>query len=202
MSLNVIGAGFGRTGTDSMREALNILGFGPCHHMHEVMKHDHQKALWRGLVQGQAPDFDALFAGYTACVDWPSVYYWEELVDLFPEAKVVLTWRSAESWWASMSKTILPFIKKDEPKAVGPWVIRNTFGTDLDDKANAISVYEDHVARVKAKLPADRLLVYELGSGWEPLCTHLGVEVPEIEYPRRNNAAEFNKNNRTDEGAK
>lgn len=194
MTLKVIGAGFGRTGTDSMREALNILGFGPCHHMHEVMAHDRQKALWRGLVRGDAPDFAKLLAGYMSCVDWPSVHYWDELVQLYPDAKVILTWRSAESWWASMTKTILPTVKNSGPDAVGPWMIRQTLGLDLDDKAHGIKVYQDHVARVKATVPAEKLLVYELGSGWEPLCAHLGVEVPEIEYPRRNNAAEFNQN--------
>lgn len=194
MSLQVIGAGFGRTGTDSMREALNILGFGPCHHMHEVMEHAHQKTLWRGLVQGDAPIFEKLLEGYQSCVDWPSVHYWEDLVDVYPDAKVILTWRSAESWWASMSKTILPHIKDVEDGAVGPWMIRQTLGPDLGDKASVIKAYEDHVARVKATVPDERLLVFELGSVWEPLCAHLGVEIPETEYPRRNNAAEFNQN--------
>ena len=104
MTIKVIGAGFGRTGTDSMREALTILGFGPCHHMSEIMANDEQKRLWRALAQGAAPDWNQLLAGYTSCVDWPSAHYWRDLVEFFPEARVILTWRSAESWWASFEQ--------------------------------------------------------------------------------------------------
>ncbi|TIR52842.1 MAG: sulfotransferase family protein, partial [Mesorhizobium sp.] len=101
MTIRVIGTGFGRTGTDSMREALTMLGFGPCHHMSEVMAHAEQKRLWRALAQGAAPDWNRLFAGYKSCVDWPSVHYWRELIEVFPQARVILTWRSPESWWES-----------------------------------------------------------------------------------------------------
>lgn len=104
MGLKVIGTGYGRTGTDSLREALNMLGFGPCHHMLEVNASDEQKRLWRALARGENPGWDKLFAGYSACVDWPSAHYWRELVDVYPDAKVVLTYRSPESWWESLRK--------------------------------------------------------------------------------------------------
>ena len=110
MALQVIGTGFGRTGTDSMREALDILGFGPCHHMLEVIGNDHQKQLWRAVAKGAAPGWNELFTGYSSCVDWPSAHYWRDLVRVYPEARVILTNRSPESWWASFEKTILPVV--------------------------------------------------------------------------------------------
>ncbi len=199
MALQVIGTGFGRTGTDSMREALGILGFGPCHHMFEIFASDHQRALWRALAGGAAPDWDALFDGFQSCVDWPSAAYWPELVDAFPEAKVILTWRDAESWWNSFSKTILPNIQYSEDKASLGWALihQQVFSGRPHDKEHAIAVYEANVAKVKAAVPPGRLLVYEIGSGWGPLCAHLGVPVPETPYPLRNSTREFNDNENT-----
>ncbi|WP_352642879.1 sulfotransferase family protein [Mesorhizobium sp. M0520] len=97
MTIRVIGAGFGRTGTDSMREALTILGFGPCHHMFEVMANEDQKRLWRSLAKGAAPDWNQLFAGYASCIDSPSAHYWRDLIDFYPDALVILTYRSPEA---------------------------------------------------------------------------------------------------------
>ncbi|WP_296058243.1 sulfotransferase family protein [uncultured Amphritea sp.] len=126
MTLKVIGAGFGRTGTDSMREALDILGLGPCHHMYEVNAHDEQKRLWRALVQGAQPEWDQLFAGYRSCVDWPSAYYWKELAEFYPEAKVVLTCRAPEDWWQSFEKTIVQGIRmSNDPESLGLALVRD-----------------------------------------------------------------------------
>ncbi|MBI2718237.1 MAG: sulfotransferase family protein [Rhizobiales bacterium] len=193
MALKVIGTGFGRTGTDSMREALNMLGFGPCHHMFEVMANEEQKQLWRALAQGAAPDWERLFAGYTSCMDWPSAHYWPELIKAYPDAKVILTYRSPESWWASVEKTLLPvFRQSTDPNSLGLALIaKQVFGGRPDDRAHAIAVYEANVAAVKATVPAQRLLVHGLGDGWEPLCAHLGVAVPDVPYPSRNSASEF-----------
>jgi hypothetical protein len=195
MTLDVIGAGFGRTGTDSMREALNILGLGPCHHMFEVNAHPEQKRMWRALVQGAAPDWEQLFAGYRSCIDWPSAYYWCELSDRYPKAKVILTYRSPESWWTSFEQTIVRGIQQSvEPESLGIALIRDkVFGGRPDDRAHAIAMYEQNVDAVKAALPRERLLVHNLGDGWEPLCAHLGVPVPPEPYPSRNAAAEFQK---------
>jgi len=199
MALQVIGTGFGRTGTDSMREALGILGFGPCHHMFEIFASDHQRALWRALAGGAAPDWDALFEGFQSCVDWPSAFYWSELIDVYPEAKVILTWRDAESWWNSFSKTILPNIQDPEDKASLGWALihEQVFSGRPYDKEHAIAVYEANVAKVKAEVPPERLLVYEIGSGWGPLGAHLGVPVPETPYPQRNSTREFKDNEST-----
>jgi hypothetical protein len=193
MTLKVIGAGFGRTGTDSMREALNILGLGPCHHMYEVIANETQKQRWRALAQGAAPDWPSLFEGYKSCVDWPSVHYWRELVEAYPQARVVLTWRSPESWWASFEKTIVAGIANStDPQSLGIALIaKQVFGGRMHDRAHAISVYEAHVQAVREAVPKDRLLVHELGDGWAPLCAHLRVAVPPVDYPSRNNAEQF-----------
>lgn len=193
MKIKVIGAGFGRTGTDSLREALNILGLGPCHHMMEVMAHPEQLRLWRGLAKGATPDWSQLLDGYRACVDWPSAFYWKELMAAYPEALVVLTYRSPESWWTSFEKTILPRILHAEDKeSVGYALInKQVFDGRPQDREHAIEVYEANVNLVKATVPSDRLLVFNLGDGWEPLCAKLGVPVPTQAYPNRNSATEF-----------
>jgi len=193
MTIRVIGAGFGRTGTDSMREALNLLGLGPCHHMFEVNAHAEQKRLWRALVQGAAPDWDRLLEGYGSCVDWPSAYYWRELMAFYPQAKVVLTYRTAESWWKSFEQTLIPGMRMStEPESLGLALVRDrVFGGRPEDRAHAIACYEENVKTVKATVPPGRLLVHNLGDGWEPLCAHLGVPVPSQPYPSRNSAGEF-----------
>ncbi len=193
MTLKVIGTGFGRTGTDSMREALDILGFGPCHHMHEVIAHEHQKQMWRAKVQGAPLSWEELFAGYQSCVDWPSAYYWSELVSVYPHAKVILTYRSAESWWASFEKTILAGLSKStDPQSVGLALIRDkVFYGKMNDKAHAMACYEANVKAIRETVPVARLLVHELGDGWVPLCAHLDVPVPAVDYPSSNNTEAF-----------
>ena len=193
MPIEVIGTGFGRTGTDSMREALTMLGFGPCHHMYEVMAHERQKRLWRALAKGAMPDWERLFSGYRSCVDWPSVFYWRDLIEVYPQARVILTWRSAESWWQSFEKTILPAIagSQDQESLGVALVAKQVFGGRPQDRSHAIAVYEANVEAVLETVPAERLLVHRLGDGWEPLCAHLGVAVPAEAYPNRNTTKDF-----------
>jgi hypothetical protein len=194
MSLKVIGTGFGRTGTDSMRTALEILGFGPCHHMRAVMSDEDQMAKWRAVAAGGAADWDSLLGGFGSCVDWPSAHYWPQLVTVYPDTKVILTWRTAESWWDSFEKTILARISSpgNSPESLGIALIKDkVFGGRPEDRAHAIATYEANVARVRAEVPPERLLIHEPGHGWEPLCAHLGVPVPDQPYPSANNAAAF-----------
>ncbi len=192
MTLKVIGTGFGRTGTDSMREALDVLGFGPCHHMYEVIQRPEQKERWRAFVKGAPADWPRLFEGYASCVDWPSVFYWRELIAAYPEARVILTWRTPESWWDSFGKTILPVLQSStDPDSLGVALIAKRVFGGRHDRAHAIAAYEANVADVLATVPAGRLLVHRLGDGWAPLCAHLGVAVPDRPYPSRNAAAEF-----------
>jgi hypothetical protein len=193
MALKVIGSGFGRTGTDSMREALNILGFGPCHHMVEVMGNAEQARQWQEIAQGGTPDWERVFAGYNAAVDWPSAFFWRDLMDVYPDALVVHTHRSAESWWRSFEQTILAVVSgTGEATSMARTLVRErVFGGRPDDRAHAIAVYEAHFAEVQARVPASRLLVHSLGDGWGPLCARLGVPVPDQPYPSRNTTASF-----------
>ena len=191
MALEVIGTGWGRTGTDSMREALNILGFGPCHHMFEINANPDLRTAWRALAKGATPDWKQLFTGYRACVDWPSCHYWRELIALYPKARVVLTARPPEDWWNSFSQTILPsIIRNSDPDSLVHTLIEaRVFGGRPQDRDHAIKLYETHVAEVLAQVPADRLLVHNLGDGWQGLCAHLGVPVPDQPFPNRNSTS-------------
>ncbi|MBD3678431.1 MAG: sulfotransferase family protein [Rhodobacteraceae bacterium] len=193
MSLQVIGAGFGRTGTDSLREALNILGLGPCHHMMEVMADAEQKRLWRALAQGAPPDWQALFKGFNSCLDWPSAFYWRELAAAYPKAKVILTWRDPEAWYRSFSNTILQRFGEDaEPESLGVALIRKqVFDGRPEDPDHAMAVYCANAEAVRHEIPPERLLVYEPGDGWEPLCAFLDVPVPDQPYPHRNTTADI-----------
>ncbi|WP_306047554.1 sulfotransferase family protein [Nioella sp. MMSF_3534] len=195
MALQIIGAGFGRTGTESLKRALEILGFGPCHHMHEVMARPGLNQQWRAIAAGAEPDWATVFSGYQSTVDWPSTHYWDVLADHYPEAKIILSVRDADSWFNSMQNTILPVLRDStDRESFGCVVIRDkVFSGRLDDRDHIIGVYEDHVAQVKARIPPERLLTYELGSGWEPLCTFLGCDVPSEPYPSGNRPEQFHE---------
>lgn len=193
MGLSVIGAGFGRTGTESMKLALETLGLGPCHHMKEVLADPSQMALWRGLARGEVPDWDAAFAGYASAVDWPAAYFWRQLSATYPDAKILLTVRSAESWYESMSNTILKVLESStDPDSLGLRMVgEGVFGGRLGDRAHAIAVYERNNAEVQAAFPRQRLLTHHLGDGWQPLCRFLDKPIPDVPFPRTNSTEEF-----------
>lgn len=191
MGLAVIGAGFGRTGTDSMRAALDMLGLGPCHHMRETFAHPEQERLWRSISHGARPDWDDVFRGYGSAIDWPSAYYWRELGEHFPDAKILLTVRSAESWFASMENTIIPYLTDRDPDSIGNTLIRKlTFDNRMHDRAYAMAVFEKNIADVRAAFAEDRLLTFHVGDGWDPLCNFLGKQIPEEPFPRMNAAGD------------
>lgn len=208
MALQVIGAGFGRTGTTSLKAALEQLGFSKCHHMEEVMTSRFQTAFWWALAERGAntadTGWDEIFEGFQASCDWPSSTYWEELHRHYPEAKIILTVRDEQRWYESCSATIysISFL-------VPTWITRmipplhrmNTmviasvwdgvFHGRFEDRDHAVKIYRAHVAYVKATAPPDKLLVFEAKQGWEPLCQFLGVPVPEGSYPHLNDSARF-----------
>ena len=198
MSLRVISAGFGRTGTMSLKLALEQLGFGPCYHMDEVLKNGQAFVpLWNRAIDGQ-PDWDKVYDGYRSAVDWPTAAYWKELADYYPDAKIILSSRSAESWYASISETILAVASAPEkwPPAAVEWmtmvmkILHRSLGTAWD-RESLIAVFNEHEAAVKAAIPPERLLVHSAKDGWVPLCAHLGVPVPDTPYPRTNNREQF-----------
>lgn len=192
MSLSVIGAGYGRTGTASMKMALEILGHGPCHHMKEVTTPE-QNNYWRAATEGQTMNWNQVFEGYSSCVDWPAAFFWRELSEFYPDAKILLTIRDPESWYESMSNTIFNVLKaKPEPFAVGVKLIgERLFEERFTDKDYVIGLYEKNTRDVQAAFSAERLLTYEIGSGWEPLCEFLNKPVPDSDFPRSNSREEF-----------
>ena len=196
MTLKVIGTGFGRTGTDSMRKALNALGVGPTHHMMELQEGSAAYQGWVALAKGAEPDWSGLFAGFSACVDWPSAYYWHYLVERYPDAKVLLTNRSAESWWESFRHTILQHILSgSHPDGLAQQLIaEQVFNGKPDDRSYAISVYKNNVDEVVATIDSERLLVHNLGDGWPPLCKWLDLPIPDIDYPKGNSTEQFVRN--------
>jgi hypothetical protein len=199
MSLKVIGAGVGRTGTLSLKLALEQLGFGPCHHMEEVLKDlPRQVPLWQAAVDGK-PDWAAIFQGYNSAVDWPAAAFWRELAAAYPEAKVILTTRSAERWYQSYSETIAKVMSAGDevPPHVQAWlkmsteaIARNRIGAQKS-RDELIKAFEDHADAVKKSIPAQRLLVYEVKEGWGPLCAFLETPVPSVPFPKTNNQEDF-----------
>ena len=206
MALKVIGAGFGRTGTTSLKAALERLGFDKCYHMFEFMAHPEHAKHWDAASKGKPVDWDALFEGYASTLDWPGCSYYKELMQRYPDAKVLLTVRDPERWYESASKTIF-----NTPRGLGPllrllftnirqvrsiFVVRrllskNTFGGKEKDKAHAIRVFEAHIEEVKRTVPSEKLLVYNVKEGWEPLCAFLDVSVPAEPFPHLNDAGSF-----------
>jgi len=214
MALEVIGAGFGRTGTDSMRVALNELGF-PCYHMIEVLQNPQNKShldFWRNVANTpeHAPhDWNAVFANYRAAVDNPACCVWRDLMAFYPGAKVILTLhpRGAEEWYQSTVETIYftenrwqfkvlqiftPFGRKFGDMSHKLIWGRSHRGT-MADRATAVAFYNQHIEEVKAVVPAERLLVFSADQGWEPLCKFLGVPVPATPFPRVNDRASIKK---------
>lgn len=193
MALSVIGAGFGRTGTHTLNLALEMLGLGPCHHMEDVMAHPEQKDAFRAAGRGEPVDWDAIYAGYRSAVDWPTAYFWRELAEHFPEAKLILTVRNSEDWYKSAKATIFNTMGgTSDPDSFGVAVIRKKiFGDRLDDETHVIEVLEAHNASVMRAFPPSRLLVYQVADGWPKLCAFLGVPVPAERFPHSNTTDEF-----------
>jgi len=205
MPLKIIGAGLGRTGTLSLKAALEELGFAKCYHMVEVLKNPRHAVFWNAVAGGESVDWDALFQGYQATVDWPSCNFYEELMRQFPEAKVVLTVRDPERWYESARQTIyhvrnafprwtawlIPRMR-DFRRMLNRLVWDGMFHGRFEDKAHAIEVFNQHNDHVCRVTPPDRLLVYEIKDGWGPLCSFLGVPVPAGKpFPHLNDAEEF-----------
>ncbi|MDW4550922.1 sulfotransferase [Defluviimonas sp. D31] len=198
MALKIIGAGFGRTGTYSLKLALERLGFEPCHHMAEVIGNPEQVALWTEVVNGR-PDFGAIFAEFGAAVDFPAAAYWREIHEAFPEAKVVLSARDPERWYESFSQTILPVVtdRSAWPDHAKPWfemveavVVGKALG-GRTDRDGILAAYRENVEAVRRLEKEGRALSFAASEGWAPLCGYLGAEVPAEPYPRTNAREEF-----------
>ncbi len=208
MPLKVIGAGLPRTGTLSMKHALEELGFGRCYHMEEVFAAPWRAGAWASYFTGGPVDWDEVFDGYGSAVDAPAYIAWRDLMKAYPDAKVVLTVRDAESWYASLRKTILAdgYIDQLMTTELGP-MLGPMLGAMMGELGGPppppdaplaapprevmLALREAHVAAVQREVPPDRLLVFHVSEGWEPLCRFLGMEAPETPFPRVNDADSF-----------
>ncbi|MDA3630422.1 sulfotransferase family protein [Saccharopolyspora sp. WRP15-2] len=196
--VKIIGAGFGRTGTASLKAALEHLGFGPCYHMFEVIAKPERVQGWARALDGEIADWETVLGGFESTVDWPGCTFWRELLDFYPDAKVLLTVRDPEKWYDSVNSTIYQFVKEepgddDFSAKLRPTIERmiwnGTFDGRFEDRAHAIKVFEEHNAAVQAEVPSDRLLTYQVGEGWQSLCDFLGVPVPAEDFPHVNDSA-------------
>jgi hypothetical protein len=202
MPLKVIGAGFGRTGTLSLKIALERIGFGPCYHMMEVFPRPDHVAKWHRLAFERSMDWDEIFRGFHATVDWPAARWWREIAAHFPEAKVLLSVRDPEAWYKSVTDTIYQPMKSPAPDGV-PELVRlqsemarkailaETFDNRFEDKAHAIEVFQKHNQEVRDAIDPARLLVFDVREGWGPLCRFLEVPIPDEPFPRLNDTATF-----------
>lgn len=200
MPLEVIGAGYGRTGTFTLKTALEMLGFGPCHHMVEVLENPEQVPFWNRAAEGEDVDWEEIFGKYRATVDWPGCSFYAELAERYPDAKVILSSRDPERWYKSMSETILKTmqdlkegsdVRADHPMRFGALLIaEKAFGRDFS-RDNVIAAFKRHEQEVRDTIAPERLLVFDARQGWEPLCEFLGVPVPDEDFPKTNAPDEF-----------
>jgi len=206
MPLRVIGAGFGRTGTASIKVALEQLGFAQCYHMQEVIKHPAHVQFWRAAMTGKVVDWAQIFAGYQATVDWPACNFYQQLMVQYPDAKVLLTVRDPDAWYDSCRNTIYAMSQKPVMRLLrrllpplyrfmdlnDTLIWQGDFAGRFADRAHAIAVFNQHNAAVIAHVPPERLLIYQVKEGWEPLCRFLEVPVPQgIPFPYLNASQTF-----------
>jgi hypothetical protein len=211
--VKVVGAGFGRTGTLSLKTALEELGFGPCYHMVEVFAHPEHAPLWEAAWRDDLVDWEEILGGYEAAVDWPACAFYEQLMERYPDAKVILTVRDPERWYESTRSTIyelsmittrsplfrlvfgairlLRFGRIGRGNMAEEIIWQGTFDGRFEDRRYAIEVFERHNEEVRRRVPEEKLLVYEVSEGWRPLCEFLGVEEPDKPFPRLNDTAEM-----------
>ena len=195
MALRVVGAGLGRTGTRSLKDALELLLGEPCYHMAEVAVRPDHIDFWRRAGEGEAVDWDVVFDGFAAAVDWPMAAFWDDIAAAYPDAIILHSTRSdSDTWYTSGINTILR--RRDRP-ADDPFermwqaVATRTFESPYPDRADGTAGYERHNRHVLERAPADRLVHYQPGDGWAPLCDALGLPIPDEPFPFRNTTAEF-----------
>ena len=209
--LRVVGAGLGRTGTHSLKIALERLLGAPCYHMVEVFKRPADLAAWQAAATGEPPDWHKLFDGFAATVDWPSAGFWREIAEAFPDAIILLSNRDADGWWKSATRTIFEGFRRQDRQptdatADGPTarpadnpafgamvsaLLTKTFTPDFLDETAAKAAFDRHAADVRQRAPKNRLVEWRVQDGWGPLCAALGVPIPSEPFPVSNTTEEF-----------
>jgi hypothetical protein len=201
MTLRVVGAGLGRTGTHSLKLALEQLLGGPCYHMSELIGREDDTAVWAAAARGEGVDWASFLSGFEATVDWPACAFWEPIAAAHPGSVVLLSVReSPEAWWKSVERTIVQALQRPVPDDDEAWqerrrmviaMVESTFTPDWRDRDGAIAGYERHNDRVRETVPAERFVEWRPGDGWEPICAALGVEIPAEPFPHTNTTADF-----------
>lgn len=196
MGLRVVGAGLGRTGTHSLKLALEQLLGGPCYHMIEVFDRPADVPRWQRAIDGDPGPWDDIFGDYVAAVDWPAAWWWKPISEAYPDAIILLSSRSsADAWFKSASETIFDIMRKGGPpdeawKRMATGMLA-AFTPDVFDPEAAKAAYERHNANVRANAAPDRLVDWHPGDGWEPICAALGVPVPDNPFPHVNTTEDF-----------
>lgn len=202
MELRVVGSGLGRTGTKSLKDALELLLGAPCYHMMECFRRPDHPPRWEAAMRGASVDWHDLLDGFAATVDWPSAACWKQLAAAHPDALILHSERPADAWFRSADRTILEGFKKPrdewpEPGADAWWDMAVTMfrglTPDFLDRDSAMAAVDAWNADVRASAPADRLLVWQTGDGWEPICDALDLPVPDEPFPHVNTTEEFRK---------
>jgi len=197
LSLRVVGAGTGRTGTSSLKRALEHLLGGPCYHMRELLNHPDHLPFWHRAAFGVEPDWPSVLAGYSAGVDWPVSAFWPELSAAFPDALILLSRRPAGEWWESARRTIYAPGNREPGlmTELSDEVSRSRFPIHpiIHDRRASMALFDEWNQSVIEKAPAERLLVWEVGDGWPPICDALGLPVPDLPFPHENRRDEFMK---------
>jgi len=199
MALKVVGAGLGRTGTHSLKLALEQLLGEPCYHMVETFGKPGVMEAWEAADEGRGPDWEEMLAGYGAAVDWPAAAFWRELSERYPDAVVVLSVRSSpEAWWDSMEQTIVAALQSPagepeqaERRKIMREMLSRRFTETWWERDAAMDAYVRHADAVRSAIPAERLVEWRPADGWEPLCVGLGRPIPDVPFPRTNAAEEF-----------
>jgi len=201
MSLQVVGAGLPRTGTASLVIALERLLGGRCYHMSVISGHPFDLGPdWVLAMAGGKPDWDEVFDGFAAAVDWPASMFWQELSEEYPDALVLLSTRdNADTWWHSCDETFLPFARLaldpgwKEGRGLTELLERFTGTKEWDDQNSMMAAYERHNDLVRKTIPSNRLLDWNATMGWEPICSALNLPVPEVPFPWVNRRSEWSK---------
>jgi hypothetical protein len=197
--LRIVGAGLGRTGTHSLKLALERLLGAPCYHMAEVFKRPDHIPAWHAAARGQPVDWRKLFDGYAAAVDWPASAFWPQIAETFPNAIILLSSRSADSWWKSASRTIFEHFARGAggPEPLPGWrammteLFANTFTPSYAEEAAAKAAFDLHNVDVRTRAPAARLVDWRAQDGWGPLCAALKIPIPDEPFPVSNTTEQF-----------
>jgi hypothetical protein len=195
VTLRMVGAGVGRTGTMSLKLALEKLLGGPCYHMIEVFGRPEHVTMWQSVMDGDDPDWEQLFDGFVAAVDWPVSTFWRELADAYPDAPVLLSTRDPDSWWTSCDRTIFNVFRgesdvNDAWRAMATDMLKR-FTPNFLDPDEAKAAFVRHNDEVRATIAPSRLIEWRPGDDWGPLCEGLGLPVPDEPYPHTNTTEEF-----------